>query len=98
MCHMPAVFARQFDQCAFDERADLGDLPQDRLAPRHEPILHGYCVVHNWTVLLRANSGNKKSACDDFSSQTSGPQPLRRLLAAYLAAFRRYAGATIFIF
>jgi hypothetical protein len=47
MGHMPAVFARQFDQCTFDERPDLGDLPQGRLAPRHEPIVDGFCVVHN---------------------------------------------------
>ena len=47
MRHVTAVLARQFHQCSFDERADTGDLPQDRLAPRHEPIFGGFIGFHS---------------------------------------------------
>ena len=47
MRHMAAVLARQFYEGAFDERADSGDLPQERLAPRHEPIFRGFGRIHN---------------------------------------------------
>jgi hypothetical protein len=71
MRHVATVFSRHFDKCSFDERADTGDLPQERLAPRHEPILGVLCSVHGWTVYIRANICNKKSACDNiFLSQT----------------------------
>jgi hypothetical protein len=39
MRHVTAVLSRQSYKSSFDERADTGDLPQERLAPRHEPIL-----------------------------------------------------------
>lgn len=66
MCHMAAIFARHTNERSFDERADIGDLPQDRLAPRHEPVLAGFCAIHTWTVYIRANNATKKSACDNF--------------------------------
>lgn len=66
MRHMAAVFSRQFDQCPFDERADVGDLPQNRLPPRHEPVFTCFYEFHVWTVLLRANKSNKKRACDNI--------------------------------
>ena len=81
MRHMAAVLARQSDQCSFDKRPDTDDLPQSRLAPRHEPILDGFCVFHDWTVLLRANYCNKKSACDNIFFRS-------RIPAAVQAAFQ----------
>ena len=66
MGHMAAVLARQFHQCSFDERADTGDLPQDRLAPRHEPILTGFVAFMIRLYYIRANNSNKKSACDNI--------------------------------
>lgn len=43
---MTTVLARQFHQSSFDKRADVGNLPQDRLSPRHEPIFGLFCGVH----------------------------------------------------
>ena len=76
MRHVPAVFARQPDQCSFAERAEVGDLPQDRLAPRHEPIPDGFCAIHSWTVLLQSNKGNKKTAGDDILLPPAPAGPL----------------------
>jgi hypothetical protein len=47
MRHVPALFVRPFDQRSFDKRADIGDLPQERLAPRHEPVPDGFLLIHN---------------------------------------------------
>jgi len=92
MGHMATVLARQFHQGSFDKRADIGDLPQDRLAPRHEPIFRALYGLHGWTVLIHARIGNKKSACDNFLV----PQALflhrqalfRRLFSLTARAFR----------
>jgi hypothetical protein len=88
MSHMAAVPSRQFDQSSFDERAYFGDLPQNRLAPRHEPVFGSFYVVHIWTVLIRANNCNKKSACDDISFVAGAFQPHpSHLFAVYSASF-----------
>jgi len=79
VCHMAAVFSRQSYQCSFDERADAGDLPQDRLAPRHEPIFDGFSGFHDWTVFLRANKSNKKRACDKIFLPQAIRNPLQPL-------------------
>ena len=47
MRDMAAVLSRQFDERSFDERADVGDLPQDRLPARHEPVLSDFYGFHN---------------------------------------------------
>ena len=65
MRHMATVSSRQSDHCSFDERADMGDPPQNPLAPRHEPILGLFYGIHSWTVLLRANISNTKRACNN---------------------------------
>jgi hypothetical protein len=85
MRHVTTVLSRQFYKSSFDERADAGDLPQERLAPRHEPILWIFCGVHGWTVYIRANICNKKSACDNiFLSQA----PDLTSLAAFLPSIQ----------
>jgi hypothetical protein len=45
--HMAAILVRHFYECSFDKRADSGDLPQDRLAPRHEPVFYGFYGLHD---------------------------------------------------
>jgi len=92
---MAAVFSRQFDHSPFDERGGVGDLPQDRLPPRHEPVLMCFYGVHNWTVLLRANKCNKKSACDSIFLPQAPRWPCFVCFAAYSAAFTAAKGATI---
>lgn len=66
MSHMAAVFARQSDHSSFDEGADACDLPQNRLAPRHEPVFIRFFDYHYWTVLLRANKSNKNMRRDNI--------------------------------
>lgn len=43
---MTTVLTRQFYKSSFDKRADVGDLPQNRLSPRHEPIFGLFRGVH----------------------------------------------------
>lgn len=94
MGHMAAVFARQFDHSSLDERADAGDLPQDRLSPRHEPVLIGFCGIHNWTVLLRANKCNKKRACDSIFLSQAPVSPCYASFTANSATLSAANGAT----
>jgi len=42
MRHMATGFVRQFNECAFDERADGGNPPQNCFSPRHEPVFWGF--------------------------------------------------------
>ena len=94
MRHMVAVFARHSYQCSFDERADAGDLPQDRLAPRHEPIFAGVGGFHAWNVHLRINLATKKAPATTFSAVGAPRAPLRRVYAGDAAPPRRLTGAT----
>ena len=86
MCHVAAVLARQSYQCSFDERAYAGDLPQDRLAPRHEPISDGLSWSHAWPVLLRATYCNKNNACDNILCRRRFQPLFSRCFAVYSAS------------
>ena len=46
MRHMATVFVRQFYERTLDERADVGDLPQDRLPACHEPVFRDFYGFH----------------------------------------------------
>ena len=44
--HVAASFMRHFHQRSFDEWPDLSNLPQDRLAPFHEPVFNWFLRFH----------------------------------------------------
>lgn len=87
MRHMAAVFARQFNHSSFDKRGDSGNLPQICHTPRHEPVFRRFCGVHIWTVLIRANNCNKKSAWDSIFLSQAPIRPCLASFAVYLASF-----------